>query len=396
MKLAIVTTHPIQYNAPLFRALAQQPGLTVQVFYTWSQTKGGTQFDPKFGRQISWDIPLLDGYSHVFVENTAKAPGSHHFSGIVNPTLNRDIESWQPGAILVFGWSFRSHLACMRYFKGRVPVLFRGDSTLLDEQPGWKSMARRLALRWVYRHIDKALYTGEANKTYFQACGLKPDQLVFAPHAVDNARFGEQDALREAEASQRREALGIGHKEFVVLFAGKLEPKKDPQIILRLAARIKMPGIRFLVVGNGPLEASLKSGAVGNPGIVFMDFQNQQAMPVVYRMGNVFLLPSRYNETWGLAVNEAMASGRSAIVSSRAGCAADLIRDGDTGWTFTPGAAGEEQVATIIESLSADPHRVAEMSSQARAFVQHYAYENIARAICEAVGVPQTGILAHA
>jgi glycosyltransferase involved in cell wall biosynthesis len=46
---------------------------------------------------------------------------------------------------------------------------------------------------------------------------------------------------------------------------------------------------------------------------------------VVYRMGDLFVLPSAYGETWGLAVNEAMACGRPVLVSERVGCAADLV-----------------------------------------------------------------------
>src|SRR6185437_10067243 len=153
-KLAIVTSHPIQYNAPLFKLLTEHGRLSVRVFYTWGQSSQGKKYDPHFGKDIDWDIPLLEGYDHSFVENTAKDPGTHHFKGIVNPTLNREIEGWKPDAVLVFGWSFTSHLRCMRHFYGKVPVLFRGDSTLLGEQPGLKRLMRRIFLKWVYRHVD--------------------------------------------------------------------------------------------------------------------------------------------------------------------------------------------------------------------------------------------------
>ncbi|HXO74089.1 MAG TPA: glycosyltransferase, partial [Puia sp.] len=168
-RLAIITTHPIQYNAPWFRMLAQSNRLLVKVFYTWEQSQQGSKFDPGFGKKIEWDIPLLEGYEYCFVKNTAAEPGTHHFKGVINPTLNKEVESWNPDAVLVFGWSFSSHLACMRYFKGRIPVLFRGDSTLLDDKPGVKKWLRRVFLRWVYRFIDYALYVGINNKNYFLA-----------------------------------------------------------------------------------------------------------------------------------------------------------------------------------------------------------------------------------
>src|SRR4051794_22884411 len=107
--VAIITTHPIQYNAPWFRLLAQQPNIRLKVFYTWSQSQKGPKFDPGFGKTIEWDIPLLDGYDHEFVENIASDPGSHHFRGIDNPTLKERVNNFHPDAIVVIGWAYKSH-----------------------------------------------------------------------------------------------------------------------------------------------------------------------------------------------------------------------------------------------------------------------------------------------
>jgi len=57
-------------------------------------------------------------------------------------------------------------------------------------------------------------------------------------------------------------------------------------------------------------------------------------MPVVYRLGDALVLPSGYGETWGLAVNEAQACGRPALVSECVGCARDIVREGENGITF--------------------------------------------------------------
>src|ERR1022692_4201496 len=126
-RLAVITTHPVQYNAPLFELLHKHGKVAVKVFYTWGEEVLEKKFDPGFGKIVQWDIPLLNGYDYEFLENTAKEKGSHHFNGIVNPTIIRDIQLWKPDAVLVYGWKFRSHLKVMRYFKNKVPVWFRGD-----------------------------------------------------------------------------------------------------------------------------------------------------------------------------------------------------------------------------------------------------------------------------
>ena len=101
-----------------------------------------------------------------FVKNISTQPGSHH-NGIINPSLNEEIEQWQPDAVLVFGWNFVSHFRCIRYFHNKIPVLFRGDSTLLRKQSLIKLVARQLYLKWVYSFIDYVLYVGTENKKYF-------------------------------------------------------------------------------------------------------------------------------------------------------------------------------------------------------------------------------------
>jgi glycosyltransferase involved in cell wall biosynthesis len=332
MKLAIVTTHPIQYNAPWFKLMARTGKTELTVFYTWSQAAKGAKYDPDFGREIEWDIPLLEGYDFRFVENTSADPGTHHFKGIVNPGLVKEITAWGPDAVLVFGWSFHSHLQCLRHFHGRIPVLFRGDSTLLDEMPGIKRSLRRIFLKWVYRFVDHALYVGENNRDYFLRHGLKAQQLTFAPHAIDNDRFAAAEAERSREALAWRKELGIRPDDLVVLFAGKLEPKKNPFFLLELAQSIDDARLKIVVVGNGVLEEQLKKAASADPRFLFLDFKNQQRMPVVYRVCDLFILPSAGpGETWGLSVNEAMACGKPVMVSDKAGCAIDLVRSGSNG-----------------------------------------------------------------
>ncbi len=374
MRIAVVTTHPIQYYAPLFRLLAKEPDIELKVFYTWSQSQKGAKYDHDFGKMIEWDIPLLDGYQFEFVDNVAEDPGVHHFNGIRNPDLNKKIQAWNPHFLLVIGWNFRSHLSCMRYFKGRIPVLFRGDSTLLDEQPGLKRIFRRIFLSWVYNQVDYALYVGKNNHDYFHKHGLKENQLYRVPHAIDNERFEGPDAF-EPEAKQWRRELGIAEDGLVVLFAGKLEPKKDPDFMLRLAKNIEDPRLKLIIVGNGKLEAELKINAAEDNRILFLDFQNQQRMPLVYRLCNIFVLPSvGPGETWGLAVNEAMACKRPVIVSAKCGCAADLVEEGKTGWTFEPGEKGDQKMKEQLQQILNDSSILNQMGDKAWQKIQSYSY----------------------
>jgi glycosyltransferase involved in cell wall biosynthesis len=346
LRLAIVLSHPIQYYSPIFQALARSEKLIPRVFYTWSQTAAAPVSDPGFGRAVIWDIPLLEGYEFEFVPNVAARPGTDHFGGLRNPTLNAAIESWGAAAVLVFAWNSHSHLRALRHFKGRLPVFFRGDSTLLDRTRWWRAAARRVFLTWVYRHIDVAIAVGSNNTDYFRWCGVPAERIALAPHAIDTRRFADPDGAHARRAAQWRRELGIPAGARVLLFAGKFQAKKDPLLLLEAFTRCGFPG-QLVFVGNGQLEEALRAGAAGRTDVHFLPFQNQQSMPAVYRLGDVFALPSRGpGETWGLALNEAMASARAVIAGSKVGGARDLITPSVNGWTFESG-----QLAQLTEAV---------------------------------------------
>lgn len=337
-KLAIVSSHPIQYNAPLFKQLSLNKEFTIKVFYTWEQSKLGNIKDPDFNIYRDIDFDLLKGYDFCFVQNTAKNPGSHHYFGINNPTLNINITSFQPDAILIFGWSFKSHLALMKYFKGKIPIIFRGDSTLLDNTREFisilKNSMRRLFLRWVYKHIDFAIFVGKSNYDYYISMGLQKKQLFYAPHAIDNNRFNTINEQQQKELSIFKKKIGIQEHDFVFLFVGKFEEKKNPLLLINVFKKLQYSNIKLLLIGDGILFKSIKIEIQTDSRIISLGFQNQSIMPIVYRMGSVLVLPSKGpNETWGLAMNEAMACGLPIIASDKCGGAIDLINQ-NTGIVF--------------------------------------------------------------
>jgi glycosyltransferase involved in cell wall biosynthesis len=382
-RLAIVVTHPIQYYAPVFKALSSQTGIQVQVFYTWG--KGSLKkYDPGFKREIEWDIPLLDGYDAVFLENASKNPGSSSFSGIINPGAIEEINRYDPHAILIYGWSWLSHLRIIRYFYNKKPVWFRGDSNLLDGSKGWKKMMRGAFLRWIYRHIDKAFYVGTANKLYFKRFGLKEEQLRFAPHAIDNSRFGTWNS---GKAKALRNELGIPENGIVILFAGKLELKKDPAILLEAFFKVNNRNAYLLFAGNGVLENELKEKASASSKkdkIHFLDFQNQAQMPRLYQACQLFCLPSKGpGETWGLAVNEAMAAGKAVIVSDKVGCAMDLVKEGVNGSVFRAGSL--EELANKLQNLVDNTDMLHKMGNRSLEIIQNWSFEKQVNAIQEEV-----------
>lgn len=379
-KLAIITSHPIQYNAPLFELLARRNQVKIKVFYTWGETVLQEKFDPGFGKTVQWDIPLLNGYDFEFLENTSLDKGSHHFNGIINPNIINAIQKYNPDAILVYGWAFNSHLKVLRFFKNKLLVMFRGDSTLLTKQNPLKRIFRLLFLSWVYRHIDIALYVGKNNYDYYRKVRVKKNQLVLGPHAVDNQRFRCSDGRCKDDANQLKTELKISSQDFVFLFAGKLEPTKDPLTLVSAFIEANLgKNIHLVIVGNGLLEKQLKILASNNSCVHFLDFQNQASMPSIYEIADVFVLPS-IGETWGLAVNEAMANGKIVLVSNKCGCALDLIEEGCNGYTFEAGNK-TDLVDKLKKICSLNNEKKGAMKAHSLKIIEHYSFEAIAKAI---------------
>jgi glycosyltransferase involved in cell wall biosynthesis len=383
LRLAIIISHPIQYIAPLHSRLARREELEVKVFFTW-HTGRSPVFDHGFRTAFAWDIPLTDGYQFEGVANVARDPGTHHFFGLRNPALVERVLAWEPDVVMVHGWGWHSHLLALRaFYRRRIPVLFRGDSHLLDQpQSGARWRMKRALLRHVCRWPAGFLVTGSANQAYYEAFEVPAERLHRCAHTIDVQRFAQPADGLEEEAAQWRRELAIPDDALVLLFAGKFEPKKRPLELMHLVAALPNRKIILILAGGGELEPQVEALAVAHSSrFRLLPFQNQSRMPLVYRLGDLLVLPSAYGETWGLAVNEALACGRPVLVSDRAGCAADLVDD-SCGAVF--GGSDLAGLRDIVEELAGNPCRVAAMRQAAAARAAQFDMTAAERAIVKA------------
>jgi glycosyltransferase involved in cell wall biosynthesis len=344
-KLAIVITHPIQYYVPVFQRLSQL--LTLKVFYTEGQ-QAINKFDTGFEQRIKWDIPLLSGYEFEFLKNISPYSGTSHFLGVINTAAVKSIQQFKPTTLLIYGWANPSHLNLIHFFHNKVSIMFRGDSRLLEGESWLKKAVKTALLNWIYNRVNTSFYVGSLNKEYFKSYGPPKMKLVYAPHAIDNARF-EKD--QDSGSRDLRRNFKIPQTDILILFAGKHIQIKDPTILLRAFCDLKPAHVHLLFVGSGPLTASLRLYAAAQEAgrfVHFLPFQNQSKMPTMYKACDLFCMPTKNpGETWGLAINEAMAAGRGILCSDQVGAAKDLVDDSN-GAIFRA-----EDLADLKEKLTA-------------------------------------------
>jgi glycosyltransferase involved in cell wall biosynthesis len=364
VRVAVATTHPIQYQAPWFRALAERPELELEVGFAWvpDAAAQGAGFDVAF----EWDLPLREGYRSVELERRGRAPRLSTFAGL----RLRDPARWLAGrfdAVVVTGWNawalVQVALAARRL---GIPALARGDSRGGVPRP----LAVRMGHRLLLRLHAAFLVVGRRNRDFYRSYGVDPGRLFDCPHFVDNSRFARAAEAARAERAALRARFGVPAGAVCALFAGKLQPVKEVGLLITALerARTRAGDLHLLVAGDGSERAALERQARERSlPVSFAGFLNQTELPAAYAATDLLVLPSR-SESWGLVVNEAMACGLPALVSDAVGCAPDLVVEGETGWTFPAG-----EVDALAERLAAAAGRRAELPSlgaRARARVE--------------------------
>lgn len=374
-RLAIVSTHPIQYHAPWFRGLAAHPELKMHVYYCHKATPE-EQARAGFGVAFDWDVPLLEGYPYTFLRNVANPADPGRFAGFDTPEIKSIIRSGQYDAVLINGWHYKSAWqAIWTCWRSDVKVMVRGDSHLHT----LRSPAVRLAKSLVYRRFiprfDACLAVGQWSREYFLYYGASPERIFLVPHTVDiDAMGGDADRLRSIR-SELRQGWAIDLNATTFVFVGKFTETKRPMDFVRAVSEAaKQNGaVQGLMVGDGPLRSVCEDFIhTHHVPITFTGFLNQSQIISAYVAADALVLPSA-GETWGLVVNEAMACGRPCIVSDHVGCGPDLIEVGRTGAIFPLGDV--DALAALMTGLVRDPCHLAFMSTEARRRIQQHSIQ---------------------
>lgn len=382
LRLGIMATHPVQYHAPLHRALANHAAVDLTVFYAHRPTPA--EQGAEFGVPFTWDVDLLDGYRSVFLLNRRRPSVDGAFRGYDTPEIRRLIHARRFDAFVVNGWHALAYWQAIRAcWEAGTPVMVRGDSQLAGD-PFARRAVKRTLYPWFMSRFAACLSVGIRSAEYFRYYGARTVSNV--PHFVDNEHFRiATERARDGRAALRAR-WGIPENAFVVLFAGKLVEKKRPLDVIHAAVELRDRAVHVLLAGDGALRLRCEAEAERlRVPVHFAGFLNQREIPSAYAASDVLVLPSDGRETWGLVVNEAMASGLPVLVSSEVGCYPDLVLEGRTGYGFPLG--DRTRLATALSRLADAPEHRAELARRAMARVSHFSVSAAVEALLESVRV---------
>ena len=393
VRLAYLVTHPIQYQAPLLRRIAQEADIDLTVLF-------GSDFsvrdykDEGFGVGVKWDVPLLDGYKYEFLP-VLRDDATVSATRPMNTGIFRRLKGKKdlPGfdVLWVHGYLSVNALHGMLAAKALgIPVLLRAESWLRDRERSQMKLAVKKAyfkfLQWL---VDGVLPIGTLNSQYWRHYFGDSVPQFLMPYAVDNAYFQRRSAESKSGCVDLQQELGLDPSRPVILFASKLQTRKRCADLIEAYMNLapapgQEPHPYLVIVGDGEERTALEAqaAATGSRGIRFCGFRNQSELPRFFELASVFVLPSRH-EPWGLIVNEVMNAGRAVVISDDVGCQPDLVTDGVEGCIFPAG-----DVAAFTDALRrvfATPETAQDMGRRALERIQHWSFAEDIRGLRQGI-----------
>jgi len=372
-KLAIIATHPIQYQTPLFRKIAQISEVDLMVYFC-SDFGVKKKKDPGFGVSFKWDIPLLEGYKFKFLKNLSPFVNGNRLWMCFNPGIIKEILMGNYDALLIQGYvSFTNWLAFLLAKIKKIPVLFRGE-TVLHKESRVKKVIKDIFLKLFFKKIDAFLTIGKRSKEFYLSYGIPEEKMFLTPYSIDNEFF----------INQREKEKKIFKTEMpVILYVSKMTERKRPQDLLFAFEKLKQKAF-LLFVGEGRLrpllEKYVKEKKISN--VVFVGFKNQRELAKYYLSADIFVLPSSY-EPWGLVINEAMCFSLPVIATKETSAVDDLVFHGENGFIYKSGDV--EKLAQYLDYLLSNPEIRKKMGRKSFQIISNWNYERCLEGLLSAL-----------
>ena len=384
LRVLAIASHPVQYMAPILRRMAKHPRIELHVAYcSMRGAEGGV--DPEFGTEVKWDVPLLDGYDWVRVPN--KGSGEETFWGLNNPRLKEFIHDGNFDAVICFVGYVRASFWIARRAakKARAAFLFGTDATTLAPRDGktWKTWVKKIVWPRIFGLADQVIVPSSGTRDLMLSLGIAKERVTLTPYSVDNDWWIAETAKVDREAE--RSKLGLKPNEPAILFCAKLQSWKRPMDLLQAFAKAGLADAKLIFAGEGPLRADLEADAIrlGVAGQVrFLGFVNQSALPALYKLVDLMVLPSAY-EPFAVVVNEAMCCGCPVLASNQVGAARDLVLPVSPDFVFPAGNV--DALAEKLAGAFANRQRLAELKSKALAHIKTWSPERNIEATLEAI-----------
>jgi glycosyltransferase involved in cell wall biosynthesis len=374
-RIAILTEIIAPYRIPVFNALARHPGIDLHVIFL-------AETDEKLRE---WEIYKDEiRFSYEVLASWRWRAGRHNL--LLNRGLRSSLKRFNPRVILCGGYNYVASWEALWWARRNdVEFVLWSESNGEDARRGrpWTEMLKRYFLR----HCDRFVVPGKASLRYLTSLECAESAIVTAPNAVDNELFAARAAGARAHAAEFRERLGLPTR--FILFVGRVVEEKGVFDLLEAYAKLESElrsQVALVYAGDGASRRELEqlAGRVKPGTVCFPGFAQRDDLGGFYGLAEMLVLPT-HSDPWGLVVNEAMACGLPIIVTSVAGCAADLVEDGWNGYVVPP--RDVDGLGTAIDAILRDSQLRNEMGAHSEERIREFSPEVCAGGLATAASV---------
>lgn len=276
---------------------------------------------------------------------------------------------------------------CKLYKRGAIIM----SDTTLEWAPRffYKESLKQLLVR----RFNSALCAGKCSQGYLETLGMQPEAIFEGLDAIDNEYFFCRAKQARSNRNAYRSLPGLESPKPFFLASSRLSREKNLDGLIRAYSQYRFnmakKGLspwRLVILGDGSelskLEYIVQSEKIDE--ISFAGFHQINEIPIYYGLASAFIHPT-FKDTWGLVVNEAMASGLPVLVSKSAGCAIDLVNEGKNGFTFAP--TDLEKLTNLMVMMSSGQIDLEMMGKAAQAHISQWGVERFSQGLCQAVKV---------
>jgi glycosyltransferase involved in cell wall biosynthesis len=327
-------------------------------------------YEPFPSGQTSHVHSVARGLDHSIFDITVILPGhfQHHiidnFRGSVVRVVPLQLRKflWSPGAISILVKMIRQErfdivhvhsqeagvIARPLAWASGAPCILYTPQTIDIRRANWQRLYT-LVERLLAHCTSGVISVNKSDRQRLISWGIPSQKVVTIPNGIDLCNFDTN-----AHGLGVRRKLGLDHDQPLVVQVSRLSAQKDPALFIKGAERVieKLPEVRFVLVGEGPLRADL-SRRVQDRGL-----ENQVQIlgwqPDAFKLmsdANVVTLTSRWEGT-PYTLLEAMAWGKPVVATAVNGCP-EVVLDGKTGFLVSPGDV--ETWAQRVTTILTDP-----------------------------------------
>ena len=336
-----------------------------------------------------WDpVPGADGFERVtlFENNLQAKPQLIH-------GVQAALDECKPDVVAIPGWADAVAFSAIQWCgTNRVPVIVMSETTAWDESRiVWKERIKR----YILKMCAAGFVGGRPHAEYLVRLGMSRENIFQGYDAVDNEYFNRKTNEARKRAPEIRKKYGL--PENYLLASARFVDKKNLLNLIRAYALYrqlvekneKQPGKaeiwHLVLLGDGPLKSDLNDliNSLGLQEFVLLPgFKQYDELPAFYALARAFIHCSTV-EQWGLVVNEAMASGLPVLVSSRCGCAQNLVQEGVNGFTFDP--YNVEQMADVMARISGPQFPISDFGAASTRIIADWSPDRFAKGLSQAV-----------